>query len=200
METITNINQLDPEGTYTYADYLHWKLDEYVELFRGKLRRMSPALLREHQRIALRISSRLERFLRRKKCEVNIAPFDVRFPKPGTTANETIYTVVQPDVCIVFDPGKLDEKGCIGAPDTVIEILSGGNLNRDVKEKYAIYEEHGVPEYWIVAPGIKAVTIYRLKATTGKYELSGEYSDEGDKIPVASLPGFSLSWDEIFED
>lgn len=81
MEPITSIDQLDMNATYTYADYLQWRLDEYVELFRGKIARMSPARMREHQRMALRISSRLEQYLRKKTCQVYIAPFDVRLPK-----------------------------------------------------------------------------------------------------------------------
>ncbi len=191
---ITDINELDPNGTYTYADYLTWRFEEYVELFRGKIRRMSPAPKRLHQRIAGRIFSEIESFLRRKPCEVYISPFDVRMPKPGLN---DVYTVVQPDVCIVCDKNKLDEAGCNGAPDTIIEVLSKGNIDRDIKEKFVLYEESGVPEYWIVSPGEKTVTCYRLQE--GKYKLSGEYGDPG-AIPVASLPGYKMQWDDIFED
>lgn len=190
---ITDINQLDPNGTYTYADYLTWRFEEYVELFRGKLKRMSPAPKRKHQDIAGNIFSDIKLFLRRKPCKVYIAPFDVRLPKAGF---EDVYTVVQPDVCIVCDEAKLDEAGCMGAPDTIIEVLSKGNVDRDIKEKFALYEESGVPEYWIVWPGEKTVTCYMLNE--GKYKLSGEYSDPG-AIPIASLPGFTLQWENIFE-
>lgn len=199
MQPVTDINQLDPEATYTYADYMQWKFEEYVELFRGKLMRMSPAPLREHQWIAGNIFSRIKNHLRKKACQVYMAPFDVRLPKRAVVADEAVYTVVQPDVCIICDPAKLDRHGCIGAPDTIIEILSKGNLDRDLKKKFDLYEEHGVPEYWIVAPGIQNVTVYQLNAG-GKYELRAEYSDEGAMIPVASLPGFSITWDEIFEE
>jgi len=198
MELITDINQLDPHGTYSYADYMQWRLDETVELFRGKIMRMSPALLREHQRVSRRITSLLDSFLFKKKCEVYSAPFDVRLPKKSTTSDEAIYTVVQPDICIICDPSKLDRRGCIGAPDTVIEILSQGNLDRDIKQKFRLYEEHGVKEYWIVAPGIQTIAVYQL-SEEGKYELSQEYDNAGD-IPVASLPGFSIPWEHIFED
>ena len=199
METITDINQLDPDGTYTYADYLKWKMDEYVELFRGKIRRMSPAPLRQHQWIAGNIFNLIKNELKRKPCKVYIAPFDVRLPKKEGIEDGKIYTVVQPDVCIICDPAKLDYRGCVGAPDTIIEILSRKNMDRDVREKFALYEEHGVKEYWIVNPGVRNVTTYLLN-TAGKYELSGDYGDEGDQIPVASISGFSLSWDEIFEE
>lgn len=198
MSAITHIDQLDLQGTYSYADYLHWKLEEYVELFRGKVMRMSPAPLRDHQRIAGRMFSDIEQYLRRKTCEVYIAPFDVRLPKKGNVADESVYTVVQPDLCIICDPLKLDRRGCIGAPDTMIEIVSRGNVDRDLKQKFDLYEEHGVPEYWIVTPGIQNITVYLLNAQK-KYQLQGEYDARG-AIPFQSLPGFSLQWEDIFDE
>lgn len=196
-QVITDINQLDPDGRYSYADYLKWQLEEYVELFRGKVMRMSPAPRTQHQQLAGRIFSDIHQYLRRKPCQVFIAPFDVRLPKKGSD-NNAVYTVVQPDICIICDPKKLDEKGCVGAPDTIIEILSPGNFNRDVIEKFNLYEEHGIPEYWIVAPGLKSITTYRLSAED-RYESAGEYAEPGG-IPVHSLPEFTLKWEDIFED
>src|SRR2546429_3050189 len=111
---ITNINQLDLQKTYTYADYLQWRFEEYVELFRGKVMRMSPAPLRQHQDIAGNIFQPIKSYLRKKDCKVYIAPFDVRLPKKGNTSDEAIYTVVQPDVCVICDTAKLDKRGCIG--------------------------------------------------------------------------------------
>lgn len=192
---ITDINDLDPNGIYTYADYLTWRFDEYVELFRGRLKRMSPAPGRRHQDAAGNIFSELKSFLRRKRCKVYIAPFDVRLPKKGSTE---VYSVIQPDVCIICDPVKLDEQGCAGTPDTVIEVLSKGNIDRDTHEKFFLYEESGVPEYWIVSPGEKTVTCYRLNAE-GPYNLAGEHAAPGP-IPVASLPDYSMDWETIFED
>lgn len=179
---VNDISELDPNGIYTYADYLTWRFDEYVELFRGRLKRMSPAPKRRHQDVAGNIFSELKNFLRRKPCKVYVAPFDVRLPKKD---NNEIYTVVQPDVCIVCDPAKLDDAGCLGTPDTIIEVLSKGNVDRDINEKFSLYEESGVPEYWIVSPGEKTVTCYVLNAE-GKYKLSGEYADRGP-VPAASL-------------
>jgi Uma2 family endonuclease len=195
LKVVTDINELDLNGTYTYADYLTWRFDEYVELFRGRLKRMSPAPKRRHQDIAGNIFSELKSFLRRQPCKVYIAPFDVRLPKPGTSE---IYTVVQPDICIICDNAKLDEQGCVGAPDTIIEVLSRGNIDRDINEKFSLYEESGVQEYWIVSPGEKTVTCYLLDENN-RYKLSGEYADPGP-IPVASLPGYAMQWETIFED
>jgi Uma2 family endonuclease len=157
---------------------------------------ISPAPLTEHQQIAGRIFSDIEQYVRRKQCKVFTAPFDVRLPRKDATSDK-LYMVVQPDVCIICDPAKLDRRGCQGAPDTIIEILSQGNMVRDLKEKYSLYEEHGVPEYWIVAPGEQTILVYLLDAN-GIYQLRGEYAAPGD-IPVQSLPEFSLQWEEIFE-
>lgn len=197
MSYVTDINELDPNGHYSYADYLKWRFDDVVELFRGKLMRMSPAPLRQHQDIVLNISSRIKFYLRKKDCKVYIAPFDVRLPnKPGASEEQT-FTVVQPDICIICDPAKLDRRGCVGAPDTVIEILSKGNIDRDVKQKFDLYAEHGVPEYWIVIPGVQTISVYTLD-DAGQYRLDGEYTDPGE-VPVRSLPGYTLLWEEVFE-
>jgi Uma2 family endonuclease len=195
---ITDINQLDPQKTYTYADYLQWRFDEYVELFRGKLMRKSPAPMRRHQKISGKIFLAIGKYLEHRRCEVYHAPFDVRLPQKGNTSDKAVFTVVQPDICIICDESKLDERGCIGAPDTIIEILSSGNVDRDLKKKFDLYEEHGVPEYWIVAPGIKNVTVYTMNESS-KYELKGEFDGNGP-IPLQSLPGFSLMWEDIFEE
>lgn len=196
MPIVTDINELDLNGTYTYADYLNWRFSEMVELFKGKIARMSPAPILEHQRITGRIFSELERPFRRSACQVFVAPFDVRLPiKSGSTDDGRIYTVVQPDVCVVCEASKLDKRGCIGAPDMVIEVLSPGNFNRDIKSKFALYEESGVKEYWIVSGGEKSVTVYLLDGE--KYQLAGEYADPG-LIPVTVLPGFSIEWSEVF--
>lgn len=192
---VTDINELDPNGIYTYADYLTWRFDEYVELFRGRIKRMNPTPKRRHQDIAGNIFLELKTFLRRKPCKVYSAPFDVRLPQKGS---HEIFTVIQPDICIICDQNKLDEAGCHGAPDTIIEVLSKGNIDRDINEKFTLYEESGIPEYWIVAPCEKTVTCYLLDET-GHYKLSGEYADPVE-IPVASLPGFVMQWESIFEE
>lgn len=95
---ITNINQLDLNGTYTYADYLLWKFEEQVELLKGKLFKMSPAPRELHQRISMQLSGEMYDYFKEKKCRLYSAPFEVRFPKESAS-DEQIYTVVQPDLC-----------------------------------------------------------------------------------------------------
>src|SRR5690606_39235284 len=98
------------------------------------------------------------------------APFDVRLPKKSR-ADKEIFTVVQPDICVICDPEKLDDRGCIGAPDIVVEILSPGNNRKELRNKHEIYEESGVKEYWIVWPIEKTFMKYVLDEQ-GKYQPS----------------------------
>jgi Uma2 family endonuclease len=125
-----------------------------------------------------------------------VAPFDVRLSKTTPDGDATIQTVVQPDICVVCDPAKVDERGCLGAPDWVIEILSPKTAAYDTREKLELYEENGVREYWIVLPGEKSVVVYELE--NNRYELRGTYYTPGP-IPARTLPSFSIEWDEVFE-
>jgi len=157
---ITELSQLDPNGHYTYADYLLWQFQERVELIRGRLFPMSPAPNLAHQRAAHRLDRVLGNFFYQKTCEVFHAPFDVLLPVASKRGKNT--TVVQPDLCVICDPAKLDEQGCDGAPDLVVEILSPGNSTREMREKFRVYEEAGVREYWLVNPLERAVWVYVL--------------------------------------
>ena len=132
----------------------------------------------------------------RGNCQVYHAPFDVRLTTAGANGDQQIQTVVQPDICVICDLAKLDDRGCVGAPDWIIEIVSPGNAARDTKTKFDLYEEDGVCEYWIVYPGLDTVTAHVLK--NGRYELAGEYSEPG-ALPLATLPGLTLEWAEIFD-
>lgn len=197
MEPITQFSQLDLSKTYTYADYLTWKFDEFVELIKGKVMRPMAGPSRLHQRYSVRISSEIYNFLKNKTCEVFAAPFDVRLVKSGANGDQQIQTVVQPDICVICDPAKLDDRGCVGAPDWIIEIVSPGNAARDTKTKFDLYEENGVREYWIVYPGLKTITAYILENEC--YQLAGEYIEPG-LLPVTTLPGLALEWTEIFKE
>ena len=132
MNEITRLDQLDPNGSYSYKDYLLWKLKERVEIIKGKIMAMSPAPNRLHQDISLKLTSEFLKVFPNGGCKLYVAPFDVRFPDE----NGNVKTVVQPDLCVICDPNKLDERGCLGAPDLVVEILSPGNSKREKKYKY----------------------------------------------------------------
>ena len=193
---ITSIDQLDFSKQYTYADYLTWKFDERVELIRGWISRMSPAPLVNHQRVSIKLAIQIGNFLEDKKCDVFVAPFDVRLTnKRKKVANNSIQSVVQPDICVICDETKLDKKGCIGAPDWVIEILSPGNSKKEMKEKFTLYEENGVREYWIVDPTHFAVQVFDLM--NDKFTFRSFYTKE-DLIPVGIFEGFAIDSDKMF--
>ncbi|OON67429.1 Uma2 family endonuclease [Hymenobacter sp. CRA2] len=197
MMTVTSVSQLDPNKHYTYADYLTWRFDELVELIRGKVRLMSPAPLRAHQEVTTNIIGLVKPALRGKTCRAYAAPFDVRLSRATPNGDAAVETVVQPDICIICDPQKLDVRGCLGAPDWIIEILSPGNTAHDTKTKFDLYEETGVREYWMVTPGLKNIVVYLL--IEGQYQLQGEYA-EPCEVPVHMLPGLILAWDDVFEN
>ena len=184
------------EGKYTYADYLTWQLDEMVEIIRGKLFKMTAAPSRIHQKVALKLGSILLGYLEGKPCDVYIAPFDVRLSKTATN-NEDIHTVVQPDLCVICDESKLDDAGCIGAPDLIVEILSPGNNKKELQNKYEVYRESGVKEYWVIHPSEQTLLIYSLK--DGIYIPSRLFTS-GDKVGSNVISGFNLDLQDFFED
>jgi Uma2 family endonuclease len=164
MVPITELSQLDLNGTYSYADYLEWQFQERVELLRGKIFKMSPAPSVCHQRVAANLFLAMGNRLNSNACQSFFAPLDVRLynRKKSQKASQDIVTVVQPDLCVICDSSKLDEQGCNGAPDLVVEILSPGNTKSEMKDKFELYEEAGVREYWLVHPLDESVQIYYL--------------------------------------
>ncbi len=184
--------------SYTYADYLKWDLPDMVELIRGKVYRMSPAPTTRHQSIVLNLASEIHTFLKRQPCKVFVAPFDVRLSRKEK-ADKEIVTVVQPDLCVICDPSKIDERGCMGAPDWIIEILSKHTFSKDLREKFEVYEEAGVKEYWVVHPTEETVLVYTLNAH-GKYEGLLKPYIRTDKVQPNTLPGLTIDLTEIFEN
>ncbi len=192
MAEITSLSQLDLSGSYTYQDYLTWKFKERVELIKGRIFKMSPAPNRKHQSISRNLFGELFIFLKNKPCFLFDAPFDVLLSKEGNN------TVVQPDICVICDVSKLTEQGCTGAPDLIIEILSPGNSRKEKKEKFELYEENGVKEYWLVSPNENTVIIYNLN-NEGKYIGSKPYV-EGEVAASNVIDGFSISIEDAFQD
>lgn len=192
---ITDINQLDLNKSYTYADYLTWRFDEMVEIIKGKIFKMSPGPNTFHQTVSMNISLLIGASLKGTNCKPFAAPTDVRLITKSP-ADEDISTVVQPDFFVVCDPAKMDQRGCLGSPDFVIEIISPFTSAKDLRIKYHLYEEAGVKEYWIVHPGDLYVECHLLE--NGKYVNSGIYAEE-KKVPVHTLPGLELSVEDIFE-
>ena len=196
MELVLDLNR-----RYTYADYLTWMDDKLRELFNGFVKIMSPAPSRKHQKTGGELFGNLRDVVKRnnkknqKDNQIFYAPFDVRLPKDGETADDKIYTVVQPDICVVCDPAKLDDRGCLGAPDLIVEIQSPATAKYDLNDKFFIYEEAGVKEYWIVFPLDKEIVVFLLQEN-GKYD-KGTIYQQG-KVPVRIFDGEKIDINEIF--
>lgn len=184
------------EENFTYRDYLKWPEDERWELINGAPYNMTPSPSRTHQGILTALLTKFYTFLEDKECKVYVAPFDVRLPE-GDEKEEEIKTVVQPDLLVVCDQTKLDDKGCLGAPDLIIEITSPSTAHLDLKEKFALYERMGVKEYWIVNPTDEIVMVFRLDPQ-GRYGRPAVYSSE-DSIQVGILDELSISLIDIFK-
>lgn len=184
-----------PEQKYTYADYLTWDDDQRWEIIDGHPYAMT-APSGKHQRISWEMSRQIGNYLLGKPCQGRSAPFDVRFPE-GIKVNDKIIDVVQPDIVVVCDQSKLDDKGCQGAPDFIIEILSPSTASNDHILKLNLYEKNGVKEYWIVSPDYQIVMIYRLNET-GRYGKPDILEVKG-KIAVAAVTGLEIDFDLVFE-
>ena len=203
MDRITDISQLDFNKQYTYADYLTWHFKERVELIKGWIYKMTPAPRSKHQRVSADIEflfmAYIKKTTQKKMCQIFDAPFDVRLVK-NRGKNDEIDTVVQPDISIICDKNKLDEKGCIGSPDLIVEILSPSTSKKDYNEKYYLYEENGVKEYWIVNPDAKSIELFILKEN--KYYSKGVYNelDGFTEVPVTIFPKLTLKLKDIFTE
>lgn len=191
------LSDLDLSKTYSYADYLKWTFEDRLELIKGRIFQMTPAPASVHQRISWIISGEIYHYLKNKPCQAFTAPFDVRLPRKGEQEDQKIFTVVQPDICLICDLSKIDARGCTGAPDIIIEILSPGNNQKELRNKYEVYEEAGVKEYWIVSHQDKTFLKYTL--TANQYQPSKMMTID-DMITTPILPGFELDLETVFAD
>ena len=198
MEKITSLSQLDMNGTYSYADYLTWQFDERVEIINGKIFDIVTPN-RKHQDISRELCGTFYMVFKKSLFKMYSAPFDVRLydKKKSLKANKDIFTVVQPDICVICDEGKLDDKGCLGSPDLVVEILSPGNSSKEMRIKKDLYESIGVREYWVVFPDVQSIAQYVLDETTEKYPNPFLYSTEETVISTV-FPQLQVNLIEIF--
>jgi len=179
---------------YTYADYLEWNNEKRLELIEGMIVDMTPSPSRLHQQILMELGRQFSNHLLGKPCKVYVAPFDVRLPRQDESTEET-KTVVQPDLVVVCDPKKLDQRGCEGAPDLVIEILSPATAKRDLIVKLRLYERAGVKQYWVVHPTDQTLMVFTLH--NGEYGKPKIYAFP-DHVPVEILPEFTVDLSTVF--
>ncbi|WP_342664302.1 Uma2 family endonuclease [Aneurinibacillus terranovensis] len=186
-----------PKQKYSYQDYLNWPNKERWELIDGVPFNMSPSPSRKHQQILGELATEFTSYLRGKPCEAFVAPFDVRLFVEEKTDDE-IMNVVQPDISVICDPNKLDDKGCKGSPDLVIEILSPSTGKLDRWIKYKLYERAGVKEYWIVEPTNSTIEVFILNQT-GHFELNSVYGQE-DTVRVGIFADLLIDLKVIFKE
>ena len=178
---------------YTYSDYYEWNDGKRWELFEGIPYAMSPAPTWRHQGIVGNLHMQLAVFLKGKSCKVFPAPIDVRL-----NADAYDDTVVQPDITVVCDLSKLDDKGsCTGAPTMVIEVLSPSTSKKDRSTKMRLYQKAGVCEYWIVDPDSYTIMVHILE--NGKYTITAYDDESDDAIPVHTLAGCVIRLSDVFE-
>ena len=177
---------------YTYTDFVEWDEDVRSELFDGEVVMMATPSSK-HQRVSGELFFQIRSYLEGKTCRVFAAPFSVRlFPKKDNSDD----TVFEPDIVVVCDPEKLDDKGCNGAPDLVIEITSPSTARYDRILKFRKYQNAGVREYWIADPEIKSVQACILE--NGRYVVY--VYDETEKAPVSVLQNCEIDLQKVFAE
>lgn len=186
-----------PEERFTYGQYCEWDDGERWELIDGEAYNMSPAPGMRHQRISFEINGVFWNYLKDKPCRAFAAPFDVRLPDFENQDNYDVPTVVQPDLVVICDEKKLDDRGCRGAPD-LVEILSPSTSRKDLKVKFDLYERHGVREYWIIHSAEESLMVFAL-GEDGRYGRPQNYGRE-DKAVSSVLEGLEVDLGEVFAE
>lgn len=185
---------LPKENRYTLADVLSWPEEERAELIEGAPVSLAPPS-RVHQEIVSELTRQLGNYLEGKKCRVYPAPFAVRLFEKDGDRPEDVDTMVEPDLSVICDPNKLDDAGCKGAPDLVIEVLSPSTQRHDRLTKYNLYQRAGVREYWIVDPSARSVQSFVLE--DGHYTATGFGAPE-DVLKVSVLEGCFIELSKVF--
>lgn len=183
---------------YTFADVLTWPDDERAEIINGEPVMMAPPPSRVHQEISFEISRQIGNYLDGKRCKVYPAPFGVRLFEQDGDSPEDVDTMVEPDISIVCDPSKLDDHGCKGAPDMVVEVLSPSTQRHDQLVKLGLYQRAGVREYWIVDPMNKTTRVMLLDAG-GTLQLHEVYDRKG-VAKVNVLDGCFIELSKVFPE
>lgn len=182
---------------YTFADVLSWDEDERIEIISGKVFMMATPS-RIHQKITGELFRQLANFLEGKQCEVYAAPFGVRLFEQDGDSEENVDTVVEPDISVVCDRSKLDKRGCKGAPDMIVEVLSPSSLRHDRLVKLNLYQQAGIREYWIIDPENRAVQVF-LQDGSGSLRICEEYGSR-DVAKVNVLDGCFIELSKVFSE
>ena len=184
------------EKKYTYVDYLNWSEDKRWEIIDG-VPYMQVAPSPAHQLISGELNRQISNYLQGKPCKAYPAPFCVRLPQGDENDENEVKNVVEPDISIICDKSKIDDKGCNGAPDMIIEILSPSSGKMDKIIKFNKYEKAGVKEYWLVEPEQKIVSVFLLQQDNHKFSRPDVYADD-EKISVSIFPDLAIDLSSVF--
>ena len=173
---------------YTEEDYYNLPKTIRAELIDGYLIYNQSAPSRIHQTVLMELSATIREYIKSKNgsCRIYPAPFAVKL-------QENRNTIVEPDISVICDRNKLTERGCSGAPDWIIEIISPSNSSHDYITKLGLYADAGVREYWIVDPIKERVLVYYLEQMNFKVEI---YTFQ-DTIKVNIYDDFSINFSEL---
>lgn len=181
---------------HTYADYLSWPDNERIEIIDGSPY-FQAAPSRIHQEILSELHRQIANFLIGKECKVYPAPFHVVFDlEDEANGWENSKNVCEPDISIICDKSKLDDSGCKGSPDLIIEIISPSTARKDKIEKFNLYERAKVKEYWIVEPQEKIVSVFTLEENQ-RYGRPDLYT-EVDQVKVSIFDGLNIDLASVF--
>lgn len=184
-------------ASYTFADVLTWDEGERIEIISGEAYMMAtPSRL--HQEISMELARQLANFLEGKQCRVYPAPFGVRLFERDGDRPEDVDTMVEPDISVVCDRNKLDQYGCKGAPDLIVEILSPSTQRHDQLVKLNLYQRAGVREYWIVDPENETVRVL-IRCGDGTLRTHEVYQRE-DVARVNVLEGCFIELSKVFSE
>lgn len=188
-----SVDYLLERTTYTSQNHVSSQVAEGSSLYTTQ---MKPSPSPRHQEVLINLLLQVGHYLQDKSFKLYPAPFNVILPA-HSDHDKQITTLVQPDLTIICDTTKIDELGCQGSPDWIIEIISSATVKQDMKEKLALYEQAAVPEYWVVHPVDHTVLVFTLQEnnTYGTYHL---YTEE-DKIRVSILRELTIDLQEIFK-
>lgn len=191
------MENVSDKRVYNYKDYLSLRFEKPIEIINGEIFFMAPAPSRIHQKIITELSRKIGNYIEDNKgeCEVYVAPFDVRLKTLEDTNEDNIKNIVQPDISIICDRSKLDDRGCLGSPDFIVEVVSPSNSSMDYVKKLYLYEKFQVREYWIINPNTETVMTYLLNENRG-YDEPKVYKFK-DQISMEIFPSFKIKMSEI---
>ena len=180
------MNMLRKEEFYTIEDIYTLPDGERAELIDGEIYYMAPPSTK-HQALLMDLSYQIKDYIKHNngKCDVLPAPFAVFL-------NEDDINYVEPDISVICDKNKLNEKGCNGAPDWIIEIVSPSTSSLDYGIKLFKYRTAGVREYWIINPMTHTINVYDLESEKGTYQYNFD-----DNIPVCIYDDLTIRISEL---